>query len=126
MPDGILPNDLIFYTEQWAELIKEINPRILSVTPVGDIEGFPVVKCEAGVPWPLSSRMLTQWRSSIIDRENQNHYFMLSSRGCEPLMQYTEEEKEKYAFATVHVGGFKFIPVKDESGAVIGTSLFNV
>ena len=126
VPGGLVPNDFSFYPEKWPELIKEINPRIEKVIDLGQMDGMPIIRCEAGCPWPLSNRVMCQWRTGVLDMENQNHYFILSSRGCESKMELTEEEKSNFAVAYVHVGGFKFMPVKDESGKVIGTTLFNV
>lgn len=61
-----------------------------------------------------------------MDTEAQNHYFLLSSRGCEHLSKISKEDEANFAVAYLHVGGFKFMPVKDETGKVIGTTLFNV
>lgn len=126
VPGGLLPNDFAFYPEAWPDLIKEINPRIAEVKDLGEVDGFPVVSIEATAPWPLSNRLICQWRCGIIDKEASNHYFLLSSQGVENLLTIAPEDESKYALAYLHVGGFKFMPLKDESGKVIGTTLFNV
>lgn len=58
VPGGLLPNDFCFYPEKWHELIKEINPRIVEVKPLGELDGLPVACVEAECPWPLSNRLM--------------------------------------------------------------------
>ena len=126
VPFGLKPNDFSFYPDMWQDLIQEINPRILSIKELGEVEGIKVCRTEASCPFPLSNRVVFQWRTGQLDMENQNHYFIMSSKGSESLSNWSKEDESNFARATIHVGGYKFIPVKNESGEVIGTSLFNV
>jgi hypothetical protein len=51
---------------------------------------------------------------------------LMSTKGYESKIIFTEEDQKDFALATCFVAGWEFLPVLDSEGNLIGTQIFYV
>lgn len=82
------------------------------------------MKVVAIAPWPISNRVMFSTRYLELDVDG-GHMMLFCSDGNNAMADnpeiLTPKEKKKLVVATVFLSGWWVKPVKDESGAVIGT-----
>ena len=83
------------------------------------------MKVVAKAPWPISNRVMFSTRYLEMNNEDGSHMMLFCSDGNAEMANnpaiLTPQEKKKLVVATVYLSGWWVKPVKDESGAVVGT-----
>ena len=83
------------------------------------------MKVVAKAPWPISNRVMFSTRYLEMNNEDGSHMMLFCSDGNDDMPNnpaiLTPQEKKKLVVATVYLSGWWVKPVKDESGAVVGT-----
>lgn len=65
-------------------------------------------------------------RYPCLDFKQNEHLFLMSERGAECRMIFTEEDAKSFALARLFVAGWHFSPETDNEDVVIGTKIFYV
>ena len=56
--EGVTPDAFKEFFDHWPDNIKSVNPLVIRSECVAEDEGFPVIKSEAKLPWPLANRLM--------------------------------------------------------------------
>ena len=123
---GLVPDDFKGFFENWDTVGASANATIESITKVGTDSGVDTLKIVAKAPWPLSNRIMFSTRYMELDLDG-GHMMLFCSDTNERYMNdeaiFSAKEKKKLVVATVFCSGWWVKPVKDESGAVVGTHI---
>ena len=125
IPD-LLPEDFKFFIENWASCAAKLNPLIEEVKLLEPVQGYGVGRTVAVLPWPLSKRVMYTARYPCLDYKPSEYLFLMSERGAESRMSFTEEDAKSFALARLFVAGWHFSPEFDNEGIEIGTKIFYV
>ena len=124
--EGLVPDDFRAFFEQWDQHGAGANDTIDTIDKVGTDEGVDTMKVVAKAPWPLSNRVMFSTRYLEMDQEG-SHMILFSAAGNERYQNdaniFTEKERKKLVVAICHLSGWWVKPVKDDSGATIGTHM---
>lgn len=85
VPHGLTSDDFLYFIDNWKSCITGLNTLITNVEELTPIEGVPVGKTTAELPWPMSTRVTFVARWPIIDPENKEHRLLCSSQGTEAV-----------------------------------------
>lgn len=122
--EGVLPDEFKYFIENWAVAAKEINPMLDSITELEPVQGYKVSRSVANAPWPLSNRVVYAARYPCIDYKPNEHVYVMSERGAESRMIWTEQDEKDFALGKVFVAGWSFQPVSDSEGTCTGTRIY--
>ena len=124
--DGIVPDDFRVFFEEWDTKGADANDTVESIRKVASDNGVDTMKIIAKAPWPISNRVMFSTRYLEMDVDG-GHMMIFCSAGndamADDLAILDAKEKKKLVVATVHLSGWWVTPIKDESGAVTGTSM---
>lgn len=79
------------------------------------VNGYGTGRTVAVCPWPLSKRIMYSARYPCLDYKPGEHIFLMSERGSEPRIVFTELEAANYALAKLYVAGWNFAPIFDSN-----------
>lgn len=79
----LTPSDFKYFIENWGDIAKALNPMVASIELLADIEGFGIGKTIANAPYPLSNRVTFTARYPMLDYKENEHIFIVSSKGLE-------------------------------------------
>lgn len=65
--DDLVPDNFIYFMENWAVCSTKLNPMIASAVELEPIEGYNIGKAIADVPWPLWKRVTISARYPIVN-----------------------------------------------------------
>ena len=125
IPD-LVPDDFLRFFENWDTVGAEANDTVESIEKVGTDEGVDTLKIVAKAPWPISNRVMFSTRYLELNQDG-GHMMLFCGNGNQRYIDdqaiFTEKERKKLVLAVVHLSGWWVKPVKDESGAVVGTHM---
>lgn len=120
---AVMPNEFKYFIENWLVAAKEINTMIDSIEELEPVQGIKISKSVANAPWPLSKRVVFAARYPCLDYKPNEHVFVMSEKGAESRINFTEQDAKDYALGKVFVAGWSFQPVH-EGEKLIGTRIF--
>ena len=124
MIEGIVPDDFKPFFENWDTHGASANDTVESITKVQTDNGVDTMKVVAKAPWPISNRVMFSTRYLEFDVDGGHMMLFCSDGNSDMPNQFLDaKEKKKLVVATVYLSGWWVKPVKDESGAVIGTHM---
>ena len=130
--DGVTPEAVKNYFDNWATEILQVNPIILKAAVLEKTEGFEIVRYDSKVPWPMDTRVFFCLRSVRTINPGSEYMMLMTSKGVEKFIQkYFSDPKETkgHVVGTVHIVCWLVKAVKNASGAVTGidiTYMFSV
>ena len=122
---GLIPEEFKYFIENWPVAAKQVNSMIDSIQELEPVQGINVTKTTANAPWPMSKRVMFAARYPCIDYEQNHHVLLVSGKGAESRINFTEQDAADFALATCHVAGWSFQPVY-EAENLVGTRIFYV
>lgn len=125
VPD-LVPEDFKYFINNWVDCAAALNPLIESVEILEPVDGYGTGRTIAVCPWPLSKRLMYSARYPCLDFKPNHHIFIMSEKGSEPRIVFTETDAKTYALAKLYVAGWSFAPIIDSNNAVIGTTILYV
>lgn len=120
---GVMPDDFIYFVENWLQCVKEFNPLMKEVFELEPVCGIKVSKTIANAPWPLANRVTFAARYPCVNFKPGEHLLMISQKGSEPRIHLTEQEKKDLAVAQLFIAGWQFSTVEDSCGDAVGTRI---
>ena len=120
---NIMPNEFKYFIENWQNAAKDLNPLIDQVEELEPVQGFKVAMTIAKAPWPLSARIMFSGRYPTIDFKPNEHVFVMSERGAESRINFTQAHEKDHVLAKLSVAGWHFSPIS-QNDKCVGTRIF--
>lgn len=123
---GLYPDEFKHFILNWPECAKLCNPILLEIIQLEPVQGYAVAKTVGDAPWPISKRISYSCRYPHLDYKPNEHVLILSERGSETQINFTEQDAKDFALAKLFIAGWYFGPVLDSEGNLVGTKIFNL